>query len=249
MKVPGLLYIQGRNQRASSRKYAIAIHNTSNARLASARDEASYATRRTDKIGSHLYADKRETIQSVDTAFGVNHAGSGNGNNNAVAVEVVGVNTKSRQWWIENVNWESLGYALAEICKYYDIPVRRCTVAEMKKNPQCKGFYSHNDMRLAWGGTSHTDPGDNFPWDVLFQAINRHLKPSTEGDGDLTPDEQARLKRVEEAVDRIDERLTTIFYGMEENTFPEEGVPWDNEPNKLKAQLDRIEALLKERSV
>lgn len=236
MIIPGLLFMQGRTQRTPSTKYGVAIHATDNARLASARDEATYATRRTDSIGSHLYTDKRETIQSHDTRFGVNHAGSGHGNNNAVAVEVVGTTSKSRQWWIDNTHWESLGYALAQVCKEHGIPVRRCSVAEMRANPRVKGFYSHNDMRLAWGRTTHTDPGDNFPWDVLFASINRHMgnpPAPIEGDEDLTPEQDARLKR-------IDERLTTMFYGMDENTFPDGG-PMDNEDNALKAQLDRIE--------
>jgi hypothetical protein len=47
----------------------------------------------------------------------------------------------------------------------------------MKSNPKVRAFYGHDDMRRAWGGTTHTDPGGGFPWDRLFAAVNEHLKP------------------------------------------------------------------------
>lgn len=169
MKVSGIRYVQGRNSYSPSTKYGIAIHNTAND--ASAANEASYATRRTDGVSSHFYADGKEVIQSLDTVNRAGHAGSTNGNYNAVAVEITGVNAKSRQWWLDNVNWSELGYVLAQVCKAYGISVRRASVAEMKSNPRVKAFYSHNDMRLAWGGTTHTDPGDNFPWDRLLAEV------------------------------------------------------------------------------
>lgn len=172
MRVSGIPYVQGRNAYADpdGTKYAIAIHNTSN--TASAEAEASYATRRTDGVSSHFYCDGDSVIQSLDTAVKAGHAGSGNGNNNAVAVEITGTNDKSRQWWLDNVAWEQLGQVLAVVCKAYGIAVRRASVAEMRANPKVRAFYSHDDMRQAWGGTTHTDPGPNFPWDRLFEAVN-----------------------------------------------------------------------------
>ena len=177
MKVTGIKFVQGRNSYKDSdgHKYGIAIHNTSND--ASAADEASYATRRTDGVSSHFYVDKRQVIQSLDTSARAGHAGSSNGNQNAVAVEIVGTNGKSRQWWLDNVDWVELGKVLAAVCKTYGIAVRRASVAEMKKNPKVKAFYSHDDMRRAWGGTTHDDPGPNFPWDRLFAVVNAALHP------------------------------------------------------------------------
>lgn len=180
MRVPGIKYVQGRNSYSPSTKYAIAIHNTSND--ASAANEASYATRRTDGTSSHFYVDEKEIIQSLDTVNRAGHAGSTNGNRNAIAVEVTGVNSKTRQWWLDNVNWKQLAYALATVCRAHGIPVRRVSVAEMKANPQVRGFYSHNDMRLAWGGTTHTDPGDNFPWDKLLAEVAVALSGPSEGE-------------------------------------------------------------------
>ncbi len=190
MRISGIPYVQGRNRYndPDGTKYGIAIHNTSN--NASALAEASYATRRTDGVSSHLYADRTAVIQSIDTKDKAGHAGSANGNNHGVAVEITGTNDKSRQWWIDNVNWTLLGSSLAQVCRAYGIAVRRASVSEMQSNPKVKAFYSHDDMRRAWGGTTHTDPGGNFPWDYLFGAINRALAPppvssGVQGDDDM----------------------------------------------------------------
>lgn len=179
MKVSGIKFVQGRNDYTDpdGRKFGVAIHNTSNDAAASG--EASYATRRTDGVSSHFYVDKSEVVQSLDTRDKAGHAGSAQGNGNAVAVEITGTNGKSRQWWLDNVAWDKLGQALAAVCKEYGIAVRRASVAEMRANPKVRAFYSHDDMRRAWGGTTHDDPGPNFPWDRLFAAVNAHLKPQT----------------------------------------------------------------------
>lgn len=179
MRVPGVPYIQGRNSYddADDWKYGIAIHNTSND--ATARQEANYAQNRTDGVSSHFYADRLEVIQSLDLLARAGHAGSSNGNQHAIAVEITGVNGWSRDTWLANVNWAALGYALAFCVQQFGISVRRASVSEMQANPRVKAFYTHDDMRRAWGGTDHTDPGGNFPMDRLFQAVNDALRPPT----------------------------------------------------------------------
>lgn len=187
MRIPGVRYVQGRNSYtdADGTKYGVAIHNTSND--ASAAAEASYAQRRTDGISSHLYADGAEVIQSLDTDARAGHAGSAEGNGNAVAVEIRGVNGWTRQQWLDRVAWDKLGAALAQVVRKYGISVRRASVAEMKANPKVRAFYSHDDMRRAWGGTTHTDPGPNFPWDRLFQAVTAALNPVPPKEDDDMP--------------------------------------------------------------
>ncbi|MEO3923018.1 peptidoglycan recognition family protein [Micromonosporaceae bacterium B7E4] len=179
MRIPGVPFVQGRNDYSDSdgRKYGIAIHNTSND--ASDEGEANYAKRRTDGVSSHLYVDKDSVTQSLDTEDRAGHAGSAEGNNHALAVEITGSNGKSRAWWLANVAWDKLGRALAYVIThdpdYRGFQVRRASVAEMKSNPKVRAFYGHDDMRRAWGDTTHTDPGGNFPWDRLFGSVNAAL--------------------------------------------------------------------------
>lgn len=220
MKVPGIPYVQGRNDYTDNdgRKYGIAVHNTSND--ASAEGEASYATRRTDGVSSHFYVDLDSVVQSLDTADKAGHAGSSNGNENAVAVEITGTNSKSRAWWLANVAWERLGYALAAVIKAHwpdgSFQARRASVAEMKANPRVKAFYSHDDMRQAWGGTTHTDPGPNFPWDRLFEAVNTALG----GDDDMGDvfcnkgESNNAVRRLQLALHRLDPTLWPEVNGV-----------------------------------
>lgn len=183
MKVPGIPYVQGRNDYPDrdGKKYGMAIHNTSND--ASDTGEASYATRRTDGIGSHFYVDADSITQSIDTNDRVGHAGSYEGNEHAIAFELTGGNAKTRQWWIENIAWDKLAKVIAYMLKndpdLRGFEIRRASVAEMKANPKIKAFYGHDDMRRAWGGTTHTDPGPNFPWDHLIASVKKAMVPPT----------------------------------------------------------------------
>lgn len=189
MRALGVPYVQGRNSYpdADGMKFGIAIHNTSND--ASAEDEASYATRRTDGVSAHFYADSDSIIQSLDTDAKAGHAGSRIGNENAVAVEITGFNGWTRQQWLDRVAWGKLGAVLAQVCRRYGVVVRRASVTEMQANPKVRAFYGHDDMRRAWGGTDHTDPGGNFPWDHLLAAVNQALGAdggATTGDDEMS---------------------------------------------------------------
>lgn len=175
MIVSGVRFVPGRNDYSDrdGRKYGVAIHNTAN--TASAAGEAAYAQRRTDGVSAHFYVDDVEVIQSIDTKHRTGHAGSTAGNEHAVSVEITGTNARSRQWWLDNVAWNQLARVLAQVCHRYGIEPRRASVAEMKANPQVRAFYSHDDMRRAWGGTTHTDPGPNFPWDHLLAKVRQAM--------------------------------------------------------------------------
>lgn len=181
-RIPDVPYVQGRNSYSDSQKYGIAIHATAN--TAPASGEAGYATRRTDGTSSHLYVDGAEVIQSLELEARAGHAGSRTGNYNAVAVEVTGLNSWSRAKWLDSIAWNKLGRALAFVCRKYGIEVRHASVPEMKSNPTVRAFYSHDDMRLAWGGTDHTDPGPNFPWDMLLESVNAYMPGGAGGDGE-----------------------------------------------------------------
>jgi N-acetyl-anhydromuramyl-L-alanine amidase AmpD len=179
MRVPFIPYVQGRNayNDGDDTKYALAFHNTSND--ASDTAEAAYAKRRTDGVSSHFYGDEDSFTQSIDTADKVGHAGSSQGNENAICFELTGANGWTRAQWLAKINWALLGRVAAAVIRAHwpdgSFQVRRASVAEMKANPKIKAMYGHDDMRRAWGGTTHTDPGPNFPWDHLETVIKAAL--------------------------------------------------------------------------
>lgn len=150
------------------RKYFVVIHSTEN--TAPARNEAGYAKNRTDGVSSHYYSDAVEVIQSLNTDYGANHVGSWQGNRHGISFEVVGKASWSRETWLRSVDFRKLAAQIARDCNTWGIPARRLTVNELSGLE--KGITTHNDCRLAFGGTDHTDPGKNFPMDHLIELIN-----------------------------------------------------------------------------
>jgi hypothetical protein len=61
-------------------------------------------------------------------------------------------------------------------CARFGIPVRRCSIDDLKA--MRPGFTTHNDLRVAYNVTTHTDPGPNFPFDYLFTLIGGGDMPS-----------------------------------------------------------------------
>lgn len=149
-------------------KRYIAIHCTAN--TASAQAEASYAKRRTDSVSSHYYVDSDSIVQSLDTDLRAFHAGSKIGNDHAISYEITGLTSWSRQRWLDSVAWPLLVRQIRRDMAAHNITPRRLTIAEMKAG-RLSGVITHNDMRLAWGGTDHTDPGPNFPMDHLIASL------------------------------------------------------------------------------
>lgn len=240
MIVPGLPFRQALHHGGITSKYGIAIHCTDND--ASAAAEAIYAAVRTDSVSTHFTVDGHEMWQCLDTLAEAYHAGSSEGNHYGIAVEFVGRVGYSRAWWLANIAWGLVGRTLAAVITRHGIPPRRLSVSEMVMRPTTRGFYSHNDMRLAWGGTTHTDPGPGFPWDRLFESIATALD---------TPEVPAVTTPAE----------VTLYRGRPAPTWAQDpthgpGVAlddlhaqemrgasyYDHEPSYRTAQLNRIDA-------
>jgi hypothetical protein len=104
-----------------------------------------------------------------DTAWTV---GNRPGNNRGINWEFSGFARQSRAEWLDAFGLAMFAQAApiirADAAKY-GIPLRRCTVADLKAFRP--GVTSHNDLRVAFGQTTHTDPGPNFPWDVFMQIL------------------------------------------------------------------------------
>jgi N-acetyl-anhydromuramyl-L-alanine amidase AmpD len=209
---------------AASKKKYIAIHNTSND--ATAEEEASYAIHRTDshKTSTHFYVDKKEVIQSLDTTYQAWHAGSGIGNTYAVAIEFCGDNSKSREWWMANINWPAIIDVLYHVCADTGIARQHLSLDDMRAGFKT-GFVTHNDMRLAWGGTTHTDPGSNFPLDYLISEVNKKFdgitdpisNPIGKGDPLVTNWVTQKAGSKGRAVKTVQALLNTWGFGLDED--------------------------------
>lgn len=167
----------------------IVIHSTQND--ASAEGEASYAKRRPDGISSHYYIDGNSIVQSLDTDYGAHHVGSSIGNRGGISYELTGFAAWSRQRWLDRIAWPLLVVAIARDCAEHNIIPRDLSVAQIKSG--ATGIITHNQARLAWGHTTHTDPGPNFPMDHLVNQVQAAM----EDDMPLTNDDVMTIWRTD----------------------------------------------------
>lgn len=176
---PELKYVQARyysTGRGGNKPLWIVVHDME-AGESSVRAEttANYFANPGDgrTVSSHYCVDNDSVIQCVrlkDTAYTV---GNTPGNQRGINWELSGFARQTREEWLD-----PFGYAMfaqmAPIVQAdaatYDIPLTRCSVDDLKNF--VPGITSHNDLRLAFQGTTHTDPGGNFPWDVFLEIMN-----------------------------------------------------------------------------
>lgn len=125
------------------------------------------------QVSSHYTADNDSVIQCVDLDDIAWTVGNRPGNYRGINWELSGFANQSRDQWLDPFGRAMLAQA-APLMKSdmarFNIPLFRCAVSDLQaKRP---GFTTHNDLRLAFGVTTHTDPGPNFPFDYLFDLIS-----------------------------------------------------------------------------
>lgn len=110
-----------------------------------------------------------ELVKPNDTAW---HCG--NGNQGGYGIEMCGRASMTRSEWMAiDSELRLAAQWAAQIANQYGIPARHLTIGELAGRN--KGFCTHNDVRLALGGTTHTDPGDGFPMDVFLGYVAQYM--------------------------------------------------------------------------
>lgn len=143
-------------------------------------------------VSSHLCVDNNSVVQCVlekDTAY---TAGGNPGNPQGFNVEQAGFARQTRAEWLDDYSINMFmveAPVLRDVALRYSIPFEYVNWEGLRAGK--KGFTTHNDCRLAWGGTTHTDPGSSFPWDVFL--------PIVEGQG-MTPEQWEWLQNLSRTV-------------------------------------------------
>jgi hypothetical protein len=123
-------------------------------------------------VSAHYCVDDDSVIQCVRLADSAWTVGNRPGNNRGINWEFSGFARQTREQWLDAFGLamfhQAAPYIRADATKF-KIPLKRCSVADLKVFRP--GITSHNDLRLAFGGTTHTDPGPNFPWDVFMDIL------------------------------------------------------------------------------
>jgi len=140
-------------------------------------------------VSSHYCGDNDSVVQCVllkDVAWTV---GNRAGNYRGINWELAGFASQTREQWLDPFGVAMLN-RIAPIIRSdsarYGIPHVRLSIAELRAFKP--GLTSHNDLGIAFGGTDHTDPGPNFPWDYLLELLT--------GGDDMTPEEHQMLKDI-----------------------------------------------------
>lgn len=102
----------------------------------------------------------------------------------------LGYSEQTRAEWLDApAQFDAAARVLRDWSDRYGIPLVKLSGAEMRAGRS--GVGGHGDTVDAWHATDHTDPGPNFPWDVLLAKANHTTTAPTEETNDMTP-EQAR---------------------------------------------------------
>lgn len=136
---------------------------------------------------AHLCVDNNSIVQTVldnnvpAAAPGANHDG--------IHLELAGMAKQTEADWLDAYGvllLNNAANAAGQYCLKYDIPVKRLTDKELS-NPENKGFVSHAQVSRVFKRSSHTDPGEGFPWQFFLKRVEQQraerLKRLTEGNG------------------------------------------------------------------
>lgn len=103
---------------------------------------------------------------------------AGGGNIEWVHICIPGKANQTREQWLDTNSRAFIKQCakfIVDQYRKYGFPLIKLTAAEVLEGR--KGYCSHWDISRAYHKSTHTDPGVNFPWDVLDQDIKDLLKP------------------------------------------------------------------------
>jgi hypothetical protein len=126
-------------------------------------------------VGSAYYAHYYlgPTVEYLVAELGrtVPHVGNGNKVRGrwTLGIEQAGYASFSRAEWIASgLPRQTASLVASLIAAGHGAPVWLSPSDLLR--PGVRGVTSHNNMRIAFGGTSHTDPGENYPYDLVLAA-------------------------------------------------------------------------------
>jgi hypothetical protein len=189
------------------------------------------------QVSSHYVVDNDSVIQCVDLDDVAWTVGNRPGNNRGINWELAGFARQTRAEWLDPFGvamFARMAPIAAADMHRFNIPNRWCTIADLQARRP--GLTTHNDLRIAFGVTTHTDPGPNFPRDYLQQVLAAALNPSEEDDMD--PQVEHDLIWTTNGIAKGD---NPIVIPTRTGGLPERRIP-----NAIRAELDAVKAALSE---
>lgn len=123
-------------------------------------------------VSSHYTADNDSIVQCVMLADSAWTVGNKQGNNRGINWELAGFGSQTRDQWLDSYGkamFARIAPIIVSDAQRFGIPLRTLTDDQCRANEP--GITSHWQMGRVFGGTDHTDPGPNFPWDYLMALL------------------------------------------------------------------------------
>lgn len=175
--------------RALSQINNIFIHTTENTLGTPAENVATYQIN-TQSGSYHRLVDSHARILIENTDDWVTWSTGNKGNYIGLHLSFVAYAGMTRQQWLAEMDMLDAGaWQVAQWCREHDIPAEFIGPSGLQAGEP--GISDHNSTRI-WGGTDHTDPGPNFPWDVFLGIVNDYLNP----DQEVTAMPDAKIDRI-----------------------------------------------------
>jgi uncharacterized protein YjgD (DUF1641 family) len=127
----------------------------------------------------HFCADDNSVVQTALLTNTV--AGAAGANRNGIHIEQGGYAKQSGEEWSDSYSSRMIegqvGPLVKKLCEMYNIPYLLLNADDLRAG--YKGIASHDSCSKAFGG-DHWDPGPNYPWIKLFDALQGEDMPITE---------------------------------------------------------------------
>lgn len=153
--------------RSTAQLVGIAVHTTESGKSATATAKTAdnvttyQATSQTGSYNVMIGVDGKRIRQNTDGW--ITWSTGNKGNNILLHLCFVGNASQTRAEWLAQDKMLRAGATVIRYwCDKYRFPLKKVTASSLP------GILGHVDTRV-WGGTDHTDPGPNFPYDRLIE--------------------------------------------------------------------------------
>jgi N-acetyl-anhydromuramyl-L-alanine amidase AmpD len=198
---PSPRFIAARWHGGSQTPRAIVMHGTvSPCTPGDAAAVARFFATEDNKTSAHYIVDPSTAVQCVGDHTVAYHCGW---NQDSIGVELCDPQTGSPARWEDAAHNAMLARAaklVAQLCLVYDIRAIRPSIESLKAEG-VHGIYGHNDSRLAFGNTTHVDPGSDFPWPTFLHAVKEEITTMSKNRVERAHDaENEALKLLQDAL-------------------------------------------------
>lgn len=164
---------------------------------------ANYWMNNAVQVSVHFCVSDYQTYQYVDmnnTAFQARNPGNLRG----VGVELSGLKRWSRNEWLAHrlmIRRAATLCAEVAAARGYKVLSKTSRLSTAQLRARQSGITQHSDLTNTFGG-SHQDLGENFPWDVFWQELNKAYLPLAQ--------QQATIAATQAATEEEDDLMSTV---------------------------------------